>query len=479
MSAPSPSRQRSSISRRIATVGRREFVATVSRKGYILTLILMPVLMLGLVLLPSIGVALSGGEEKLLGLKPPDELTVVGVVDLASPTVIDHRWIDWHNEDQKAARAEGRQQPEWMRPKLTLPPMLGGDADAAARDRGGLEPDSLLELRHYPDEAAGRDAVRRGDASSAFILLADYRETSRAKVLIAKRSLLNPGIYPGHRAVARLVRKSLAAPYITDPRELDRLIQVMEETEEIVGVQGEPPPEAIDAREGFDETIRAIVPILFASFFAMLIFVSSGYLLDGVGEEKENRVLEVLLASLTPEELLLGKMLGLGAAGLLQTAFFAVVGLGPLLFFGLLGIGMGKLVLMLACGLLGFAMYASLMGASGAVAGNRHEGRQISAVFTLTAASPIFVMPAFLTGESSIASGMSLFPLTAPIAMTLRLGVGDVPAWQVVVSLVLMVGTAWLAWRVGSRVFRVAILMTGARPSLRQVWGWVRGSQGG
>jgi ABC-2 type transport system permease protein len=252
----------------------------------------------------------------------------------------------------------------------------------------------------------------------------------------------------------------------------------MQETEEVVGLDGEPPPEATGGGEGFDETIRAIVPILFASFFAMLIFVASGYLLDGVGEEKESRILEVLLASLTPEELLLGKMLGLGAAGLLQTAFFAVVGLGPLLFFGLLGIGVGKLILMLVCGLLGFAMYASLMGASGAVAGNRHEGRQISAVFTLTAASPMFVLPAFLTGSSSVASGMSLFPLTAPIAMTLRLGVGEVPAWQVSASLVMMVVTAWLAWRVGSRVFRVAILMTGARPSLRQIWAWVRGRQG-
>ena len=64
--------------------------------------------------------------------------------------------------------------------------------------------------------------------------------------------------------------------------------------------------------------------------------------------------------------------------------------------------------------------------------------------------------------------------VTAPIAMTLRLGVGDVPGWQLTLSLLLMMGTAWLAWRAGSRVFRVAILMTGARPSLRRIWGWIR-----
>lgn len=472
MAVPSQ-RRRSSSWRRIATVGRREFVSTVSRKGYLLTLLGMPLLMLGIALLPSVGVALSGGEERLLGLNPPDVRTVVGIVDLAVPAVVDPRWIEEHNADQVAAAREQRRKPEWQVRRSPLPAVLGGDPDEAARDRGGLEPDALLELRRYGDEAAGRLAVRRGDVLAVYVLLPDWRRTSRARVLIAERNPLNPGIWPGQRAVARLLRKSLAAPLVADAFELDRLLQVMDEEEEIVGREGGPEP-ATGPREPVDETLRAIVPALFASFFAMLVFVASGYLLDGVGEEKESRILEILLASVSAEELLLGKMAGLGVAGLLQTTFFAAVGLGPLLAFGLLGIGPSTLLLMLACGMLGFAMYASLMGASGAVAGNRHEGRQISAVFTLVAACPLFVMPVFLTGGGGLAIGMSLFPLTAPIAMTLRLGTGDVPGWQAAASLVLMSATAWLAWRVGSRVFRLAILGTGARPSLRQLWTWAR-----
>jgi len=471
-----PSRARSSIARRILTVSRREFAATVSRKGYILTLILMPLLMGALGILPSVAIGLSGGAEALVGLNPPDVLTVVGVVDLAEPGVIDRRWIDWHNEDQVAARAEGRQLPEWARPDVEVPPILGGDPEAAARDRGGLDPSARLELRLYPDEESGRAAVRRSEAAATFVLEPDYRGTSKIRVLIAERGRLTPkGVYPGRTAVARLVRKSLAAPQVQDPLELALLVSVMEDHEEIVGFEGEEAPAATSSDDAIQESLRIIVPILFAAFFAMLIFIASGYLLDGIGEEKENRVLEVLLASLTPEELLLGKMLGLGAAGLLQTAFFVVVGLLPTVFFGALNIGVGRVLLMLICALLGFAMYASLMGASGAVAGNRHEGRQVSAVFTMTAATPLFVIPAFMTGTNILSTTMSLFPLTAPIAMTLRLGLDEVPAWQVAVSMTLMAATAWLAWRVGSRVFRVAILMTGARPSLKQIWSWVRG----
>jgi ABC-2 type transport system permease protein len=186
-------------------------------------------------------------------------------------------------------------------------------------------------------------------------------------------------------------------------------------------------------------------------------------------------VLEVLLSSVTPEELLLGKMLGLGAAGLLQTISFGLIGLGPLVVLGLSRMPGWGLLGMMGSSVLGFAEYASLMAASGAIAGNRHEGRQVSVVWTLIAMLPVFVLPMFLgRPDAPLPLALSLFPLTAPVALTLRLGLGTVPLWQAGLSMALMAGMAWLAWRLGSRVFRVGILMTGARPPLRQVWGWMR-----
>jgi len=117
-----------------------------------------------------------------------------------------------------------------------------------------------------------------------------------------------------------------------------------------------------------------------------------------------------------------------------------------------------------------------VMAASGAVAGNRHEGRQISAGFSLLAASPMFLIPVFMTNpDGAAAMVMSLLPPTAPIAMILRLGLGEPPAWQLALSIGGMAIAAWMSWRLGSRVFRVAILMTGARPRLGQIWSWIRG----
>lgn len=467
-----PTRRRSSPRRRILTVARREFVATVTRIGYLVTLIAMPLLLAAIALLPTVGVALSGGEEQLLGMKRSSELTRVGVVDLAGPPVLLESSIRWHNDDQAAALAEGRRLPEHLRePESELPEIFRGDPDLANLDYGGFDDGRRIELRSFPSEAEAREATVAGEVDEVFVLAANYWATSQVTVLIPTERPLNPGAYSGKSSVVRLIRHSLLSPRIDEPAVLERMLHTLDVEEEIL----DPDNDGGSEPGSMDQALATLVPVLFAMFFSMMIFVSSGYLLDGVGEEKESRVLEILLASVTAEELLLGKMVGLGGAGLLQSLFFAAVGLGPLLFLGGAGIGLMDVGAMFLCATLGFAMYASLMGASGAVAGNRHEGRQISAFWTLLAASPLFLLLAFMTGEDPpIAVALSLAPPTAPIAMTLRLGAGEVPLWQLGLSLGLMAATAYLAWRVGSRVFRVAILMTGARPSLKQIWSWIR-----
>ena len=475
-----PFSERRADSARVLVVARRELLSTITRKGYLLTLIFLPVLMALIAVLPAVGLALSGGEDEMLGMKKPHQVTVIGLVDevgLLRPAI-----IDAHNADQRAAWAEKRRKPAEELAELPqvpegapVPDFIHQRIADQARDYGGLDWDRRIELRIFPDRATATARIRAEEVAAAYVLPAEYFEDSRVPVLLGKVSPLNPGILPGKRAVARLIRLSIVDGVLTDPLHRRRIAQVMDAKEEIVGLDGDEPKAELSPSAAVDEVMQTLLPLLFASFFSMLIFVASGYLLDGIGEEKENRVLEVLLASLTPEELLLGKMLGLGAAGLLQTAFFAMLGLGPMLVAGLVDLPLDRVAAMLACGILGYAEYASLMAACGAVAGNRQEGRQISAVFTLMAMLPMFILPVFMTGaDKALPTAMSLLPPTAPIAMVLRLGMGDVEPWQLAVCFAGMALSAWLSWRIGSRIFRVGILMTGARPSLKTVLGWVR-----
>ncbi len=473
---PSPDR-RVSLARAMV-VARREFLATVTRKGYLLSLILLPLLLGFISVLPAIAIALSGGSEELLGLKSPNEVMVIGVLDEAD--VVLDSWLDWHNRDQDAAWTEKRMKPLEQQPESPIPadapvPDFVGDAlNGNNRDRGGFDWDVRIQLRRYADADAARAAVRSEEVSAVWRIPGDYLATGSATVLMPRLGPLNPGIFPGHLTVARLIRRSLIDGAVSD-EVATRVIRILDPTEEEISLEGEAALEELSPAESLERALQTLLPILFASFFSMMIFIASGYLLDGIGEEKENRVLEVLLASLLPEELLLGKIVGLGAAGLLQSAFFAGLGLGPMLYAGLVTISAARLGLMALFTLLGYAMFASLMGASGAVAGNRHEGRQISAVWSLSAMSPMFLLPVFLSGPGkAIPVGLSFFPLTAPIAMTLRLSLGKVPTWQLLLAIALMVGTALFAWRIGSRLFRVGILMTGARPPLKVIWRWIR-----
>ncbi len=463
-------RRRSLVKVRVVAV--REFTATVFRWGYLASLILMPAAMIGLSILPSVAIGLGGGPEKLMGLPDPTDETHVGVVD---PTgVVDDRWIDWHNEEQRVAAeasaplsaAEIARVREAM--EVPVPERFLERVASSRRKRGGFDDENRLVFQRLRDRASGEAAVLAGDLKAVFIVPHDWAATSKVTVLVSADG--NRGLYPGRLAMGRLLRKSVAGRHIADPDLLDRMVRVMDADLERLTAPGDEPRDS-----NLREVLDLLIPLLFAAFFTLSIFVSSGYLLDGVGEEKESRVLEVLLSSVTPEELLLGKMIGLGAAGLLQACFFAGVTFVPMATFGLIVVGVGTVGGMAACAALGFVQFASLMGATGAVAGNRHEGRQLSALWSLIAASPLFVLPLYLSDPGgAIAVGLSLFPLTAPVGMTLRLGLDQVPWWQLALGYTSMAATAWFAWRAGSRVFRVALLMTGARPPLRRIWTWVR-----
>lgn len=453
---------------RTRTVARREFLATVRRPGYLLTLILMPLFMAVIGVLPAVGLALSGGPQALLGLPDPDEAAVLLIVDDSGANLAPEELLSWHNDDQALAAKEGRR-------------FAGGDTSGVpalarewlpdmARDRGGFSPEARFQLQRAVDEGAARTQVEGGQAIAAWVAGPNYLETAAMRVLVARKGGLDPGLAPGRLAIARLLRRALVGDLISDAAIVARLVHVVEPSVEVLGKK-----DTSLAQDQVGNAATLMLPLIFSSFFGMSIFVASGYLLDGIGEEKENRVLEVLLATLRPEELLLGKMIGLGAAGLLQTLFFALLGGVPLVALGLFEVGPARLLAMTVSALLGYSLYASLMGASGAVAGNRHEGRQVSAVWSLLAISPMLVLPAFLARPNDGLALLATFiPLTAPIALILRLGLGEVPILEVVGSWIVVALAALVAWRLGARVFRVAILMTGTRPSLRQVLGWLR-----
>lgn len=231
----------------------------------------------------------------------------------------------------------------------------------------------------------------------------------------------------------------------------------------------------------------AILPFLLLFAIYMTVFIYGINVMRSVIEEKSSRVVEVLLGSVTPMQLMAGKIIGVGAVGLTQIAIW--IGTGCILGTG--GLAMARqllgdslkdahvptaaLVLFPVFFILGYATYACLYAAIGAMCNSDEEAQQLQFPVTLPLVlCMIFATTIMRAPNTPLAFWLSIFPLTAPIIMFVRVTVNMPPAWQIVlaiaVNLATLYGLVWLT----SRIYRVGILMYGKRPTLPEIIKWIR-----
>jgi ABC-2 type transport system permease protein len=200
-------------------------------------------------------------------------------------------------------------------------------------------------------------------------------------------------------------------------------------------------------------------------------------------KEKGSRVMEILLISLQPRQLLTGKLLGLSALILVQYLIWAIIASLALTVLGrdagqlLTGISLSasEALLALPYALGGFGLYAALMAGIGALAADVESSRGWIFVLTLPMMAPIYLWTAIVNAPNGpLALALSLFPYSAPVAMLMRMTSAVVPAWQLVVSLGLLaaatVGTIWLM----ARLFRAQTLLSGESLSVDRFWAALR-----
>jgi ABC-2 type transport system permease protein len=221
-----------------------------------------------------------------------------------------------------------------------------------------------------------------------------------------------------------------------------------------------------------------IVPYLLAVLLVMAIFSSSGFLLQGLTEEKQNRVMEVLLSSVSPRQLLTGKVLGLGAAGLVQIVVWlaTIAVLAPVFsttiggFLSNLSVPLGVLCLGLLYFILGYLFFAMIMAGVGAVSTTPQESQQLSSLFTLMAVVPLWAGGFIIQNPGHVVTlVLTLFPFTAPITLMTRLGLTQVPPWEIVASVAILMLSTVGALFVAAKVLRAFLLMYGKRPDLKQI----------
>ncbi len=349
----------------------------------------------------------------------------------------------------------------------------GGEAQTApAQPAGFVDQPGLIQtvpadlsgfLTRFESEADAAAALRSNAIGSYLLLGSDYLKTGRV-VRVSPQVSFTGGEGPDARAFEAVLRANLAG----NPALAQRLQHPLD-LESTVVRTGQGAAEA--AQEGDD------LSMLLGILLAFSIITGGGWLVQAVAEEKENRTIEIVLTSLRPWQLMSGKLLGLGAIALLQLCVWMVAAqlMGTSApaagSVELQGIDANSWIWMLVYFVLGFLLFCGLMTALGAVGASAREAGQVTGVMTLPVVAPLWFGSVITEApDGMVASVLSLFPLTAPVTMMLRLGQGAVPFWQLLLSAALMLagvfGAIWLA----ARLFRGMTLLTGARPTPRAVW---------
>jgi ABC-2 type transport system permease protein len=321
-------------------------------------------------------------------------------------------------------------------------------------------PEDLLSS--YPNAEAAQAALESGEISSYYLIPSDYIASGEMVVVVAD-------FRPFGEGTDSLMEYLIAYNLLDDPVVAGMVINPIMRLSQMSLA----PESAQDATN----PLTFIVPFATMFIFFFLITMSSGFMLQSVSREKENRTVEVLLVSLRPRDLMLGKILGLSMVALFQMAIWfggalLVLGRSQQLFETAAAFSLppGFVLWGLLYFLFGYLLYASLMGAIGALAPTARESGSLTFLVLLPLMIPLWLNSAFMQSPNgSLATFLSLFPLTAPTSMMTRLSTGNLPAWQPAVGLVLLAGTTYLVVLLAARFFRADTLLSGSALDWRRL----------
>lgn len=303
--------------------------------------------------------------------------------------------------------------------------------------------DAEVELQAFSDESSGRAALDAEQLEALYIIEEDYFETGRVRMTAYQ--IPDDEV---QEAMEDLLRQNLAAlqPEDIAVRLLEgSRLEVIDDGEKVEGAE-------------LERLISQIaVPMVFALLFTVIIGVTSGYMLNAVVDEKTNFTAEILLTSVSPTQLMAGKMIGNLAIGLTQMLVWGGI---PLLTIGVaaayfpilafLEIDAGLVWVSFGLVILGVLQISALLTVLGATVAESREAQQVSSLITFVFMVPYFFLSKLMfEPDSTAAVVLSIFPLTAPLSMPFRMSSSSVPVWQIIfsfgLSLAAVAGMMWLA----------------------------------
>ncbi|MBN1315911.1 MAG: ABC transporter permease [Anaerolineales bacterium] len=313
-------------------------------------------------------------------------------------------------------------------------------------------------LINYPDENEAKQDVKKGKLASVYVIPEDYIQTGQIDRYSNQFNVVEFD--------AAVIESFLLSTLLKNdnPLLLTRLQSPINFLEYQLNQSGEP----ITEIEG-DSFNNFWLVYVFALALMLPTFFSAGQLTRSVIIEKENRMIEIILSSLRPIQILAGKVIGNGTAGLVQfIAWFAAIMVvikiagGAIPFIGVVDLPLWIYAIAILYFIGGYSLFAAFASGIGAISSNMREGPQYAIVYTLPATIPLFILPSILESPNAAAPViLSFFPLSSPLGMIERITITSVPGWQIGISLLLLYTSVVFALWLASRLFRVNTLLAG------------------
>jgi ABC-2 type transport system permease protein len=320
-----------------------------------------------------------------------------------------------------------------------------------------------VDFIKFDSEASADSALENKTIQAYYAIGTDYDQTASAKLIYYK--------FPANSIqeqfsdqVKQYLIKSQPAAVVT------RLTEGFHMT--LLSADG-------SRKMGENDWINYVVLFGTGILFIVVLFTSSGYLMSALVEEKENRTMEILITSVSPDQLMAGKVLGNLSVGLTQMSVWVItlilgylIGKSQFNWLQNLHISLGEILTLAAIMLPGFILVAALMAMLGTTVTEAREAQQMSGLITLPIVAPYWIStPIIMNPNGSLAVALSFFPLTAPVTMSIRTAMSVVPIWQVTLSSAILfltaVGAIWLS----ARAYRLGMVRYGKKVSLKELFG--------
>jgi len=335
------------------------------------------------------------------------------------------------------------------------------DPQPLDRESNIFEP--IIAFHPYQDEDQAQADLNAENIQAYYILPEEYPQDFRVDLVFLEEPASEV-----QEQFDQFIKQNLDSYQNLDPQIKERL-----ENESLITIS------TLDGGREMrqDQWYNILVPSVAGIMFFIVVMTSGGYLLQAVVEEKENRTMEILITSVTPTQLMTGKIIGNIGVGLTQLVVWLIFGWVGLIIAGQffpvvqnISISTDYIAVLILVLLPSFVMVAAIMAAIGATMTETKEAQQISSLFSLPMMIPYYLASTIMMNPNgALAIALSYFPITAPITLIMRMGFTVVPAWQIAINIAILVIFAIFAIWFAGKAFRMGMLQYGKKLSIKDV----------